>query len=101
MKLHHDFFHERKLSEDQKKKERSSPIIKKFLSPKSREDQKRSKRHPALSCRPQSNYWGDADVEHSQIIGGDAVKLLGMYPSISPLPGFRHPRGQIYKTWGP
>ena len=28
----------------------------------------------------------DADVDHSQIIGGDAVKLLGgIYPPTSPL----------------
>ena len=32
---------------------------------------------------------GDADVDHTQIIGGDTVKLLG---EISPHPpGFRHP----------
>ena len=33
---------------------------------------------------------GDADVDHTQIIGGDTVKLLeGIYP---PIPsGFRHP----------
>ena len=30
---------------------------------------------------------GDADVDHSQTIGGDAVKLLRGYIS----PGFRHP----------
>ena len=29
-----------------------------------------------------SNYWGDADVDHSQTIGGDTAKLLG---DISPL----------------
>ena len=41
-----------------------------------------------LTCRPEPNCWeGDADVDHSQIIGGDAVKLLGgIYP-----PGFWHP----------
>ena len=34
---------------------------------------------------------GDADKDHTQIIGGDAVKLLGgIYPPIPP-PGFRHP----------
>ena len=32
---------------------------------------------------------GDADKDHTQIIGGDTVKLLG---DISPIPfGFRHP----------
>ena len=25
---------------------------------------------PALKCWPESNYWGDADVDHNQIIGG-------------------------------
>ena len=34
-----------------------------------------------------SNYWGDADVDHSQTIGGDTAKLLRGY--IPPL--FRHP----------
>ena len=33
---------------------------------------------------------GDADVDHTQTIGGDTAKLLGsIYPPISP--GFRHP----------
>ena len=33
---------------------------------------------------------GDADVDHTQIIGGDTVKLLGrIHPPIPP--GFRHP----------
>ena len=34
---------------------------------------------------------GDADVDHTQIIGGDNVKLLGriIYPPIPP--GFQHP----------
>ena len=42
---------------------------------------------PTLRCTPESNYWGDADVDHTQTIGGDTVKLLGGYI----LPGFRHP----------
>ena len=33
---------------------------------------------------------GDADEDHSQIIGGDTVKLLGDI-SPPPPPGFRHP----------
>ena len=32
---------------------------------------------------------GDADVDHTQIIGRDTIKLLG--GDISPPPGFRHP----------
>ena len=36
---------------------------------------------------------GDADEDHTQIIGGDTVKLLGrIYP-----PGFRHPCSQGIK----
>ena len=35
-------------------------------------------------------FGGDTDVDHTQIIGGDAVKLLwGIYAPIPP--GFRHP----------
>ena len=34
-----------------------------------------------------SNYWGDADVDHSQTIGGDTAKLLeGIYPPIVSAP---------------
>ena len=36
-----------------------------------------------------SNYWGDADVDHSQTIEGDTAKLLGGYIPHPPL--FRHP----------
>ena len=35
------------------------------------------KRRPALRCTPESNYWGNADADHTQIIGRDTVKLLG------------------------
>ena len=44
-------------------------------------------------CKPYSNYWGwgysqiigwDADVDHSQTIGGNTVKLLGGYIPHSP-----------------
>ena len=45
---------------------------------------------PTLRCTPESNYWGDADVDHTQTIGGYTVKLLGgIYPQ-SP-PGFGTP----------
>ena len=34
-----------------------------------------------------SNYWGDADVDHSQTIGGDTAKLLGeIYPPLVSAP---------------
>ena len=45
---------------------------------------------PSLRCTPESNYWGDADVDHTQTIGGDTVKLLGGYIPPSP-PGFGTP----------
>ena len=45
---------------------------------------------PTLRCTPESNYWGDADVDHTQTIGADTVKLLGGYILRIP-PGFRHP----------
>ena len=70
---------------------RSSPKIQEFFSRNLVKTKKRSKHHSAVRCRPKSNYLGwDADVDHSQTIGEDAVKLLGEYiPPI--LPGFRHP----------
>ena len=34
---------------------------------------------------------GDADVDHTQIIGGDTVKLLGGYIPPIPPPGFGTP----------
>ena len=42
---------------------------------------------PALRCTPESNYWGDADVDHIQIIGGIQSNYWG---DISP-PGFGTP----------
>ena len=47
-----------------------------------------------LRCTPESNYRGDADVDHTQTIGGNTIKLLG---GISP-PGFRHPC-KCYRTY--
>ena len=46
---------------------------------------------PALRCTPESNFWrGCADEDHTQIIGGNTVKLLGgIYPPIPP--GFGTP----------
>ena len=73
MNLDHDFFQVSKLSEEQKK--RSSPKMEHFFSPKSSGD--------LCSDAHQSQIiGGDADVDHTQIIGG-------IYP---PIPhGFRHP----------
>ena len=58
------FFHVSKSSEDQTNKKKPSPKIEEFLSPKSSEDQTES---PKIIQR--------SDADHSQIIGGDAVKL--------------------------
>ena len=93
MNLDHDFVQVWKFSEDQKnmqmehffpqiqvktKKKRSSTRIEHF-SP-----------NIYAQMYAHSNYWGDADVDHSQTIGGDTAKLLGgTYPPIPPL--FRHP----------
>ena len=45
---------------------------------------------PTLRCTPESNYWGDANENHTQTIGGDTVKILGwIYPPIPP--GFGTP----------
>ena len=66
-----------------KKQKRSSPKISGFLSPKSREDQKRPKHHQRSHADHSQIIGGDADVDHSQIIGGGRAKLLG---DISPHP---------------
>ena len=42
---------------------------------------------PTLRCTPESNYWGDAYVDHTQTIKEIHLKLLG---DISP-PGFDTP----------
>ena len=52
---------------------------------------------PAVKCTPKSNYWGDADADYTQIIGGDTVKLLEGYISPSPPPGFGTPVGEKMK----
>ena len=41
---------------------------------------------PTLRCTPGSNYWGDADVDHTQTIGGYSKLLVGYIP-----PGFGTP----------
>ena len=80
MNLDHDFVQVSKLSEDQKKVFTRNETL--FFS--------EFKSTPTLKCTPESNYWGDADVDHTQTIGGDTVKLLG--GCIPPIPlGFRHP----------
>ena len=77
MNLDHDFVQVSKLSEDQKKVFTKNGTL---FSPNS-SGHLRSDAH-------QSQIIGeDADVDHTQTIGGDTVKLLGGYIP----PGFRHP----------
>ena len=88
MNLYHDFVQVSKLSEDQKKIFTKKGTL---FSLNSGEDQKKViskngtlffpefKWTPTLRCTPELNYWGDADVNHTQTIGGDTVKLMGGY----------------------
>ena len=80
MNLEYDFVQVSKLSEDRKK----GLHQKGKLFPLNSGGHLRSD-----ACTPESNYWGDADVDHTQTIGEDTVKLLGEYIP----PGFRHPWG--------
>ena len=59
---------------DEDRKKRSSPKTEHFF-PSNLSGHLRS----TLICTPESNYWGDADVDHTQTIWGDTVKLLGGY----------------------
>ena len=80
MNLDHDFVQVWKFSEDQKKKANGA-----LFSPNSGEDQKKGLQQEQNTFFSQiyaqlyihSNYWGDADVDHSQTIGGETAKLLG------------------------
>ena len=89
MNLDHDFFQVSKFSEDQKKGLRQKWTT--FFSLSSGEDQKKVFTKTGALFSPnssgdlrsdahqsQSIGW-DADVDHTQIIGGDRVKLLGGY----------------------
>ena len=83
MNLDHDFFQLSKLTEDQKKKVFTNNGA--LFSPNSDEDKKKVfSKNGALffsgdlrSDAHQSQIiGGDADEDHTQIIGGDTVKLL-------------------------
>ena len=81
MNLDQDFFPVSKLGEDQKKCFSSG--MEHFFSPNSSTDL-RSEVHQS------QNFGGDADDDHTQIVGQYTVKLLGgIYPPISPR--FRQP----------
>ena len=68
MNLDHDFVQVSKLSEDQKKKKRSLPKLEHFFSPN-------SSGHLRSEAHQRQIIGGDADVNHTQTIGGDTVKL--------------------------
>ena len=69
MNLDQDFFQESKLSEDQKKVfTRNGTLFFPNLSTDQRSDAHQSQ-----------IIGGDADEDHTQIVGGDTVKLLGGY----------------------
>ena len=88
MNLDNDFFLVSKSSEDQKQKRSSSKME---LCPNSGEDQKKKRSSPKMEhfFSPNSSgdlrsdahrsqiFGGDADEDHTQIIGRDTVKLLG------------------------
>ena len=98
MNLDHDCFQVSKLSEDQKKGLHQK--WNSFFPQIQVKDQKKSspKISPNSSGGLRSHahqsqiIGGDADEDHTQIIGGDTLKLLG--GNISP-PGFRHPWCQV------
>ena len=81
MNLDHDFVQVSKLNEDQKS-ERSSPKMEHFFFPNSGEDQKKGLHQKWKSFFPNSSghlrsdadqsqiIEGDADVDHTQTIGG-------------------------------
>ena len=81
MNLDHDFFQVSKLSEDQKKKKRSSPKMEHFFSRIQVKTKKRTLFFPNSSGDLRSDahqsqiIGGYVDVDHTQIIGGDTVKL--------------------------
>ena len=81
MNPNHDFFQVSKLSEDQKK---VFTKIGTLFSPN-------SSGIPTLRCTLESNYWGDADVDLTQTIGGMKSHYWGGYIPPSP-PGFGTPR---------
>ena len=86
MNLDHNFLQVSKLSEDQKK--RSSPKMEDFFPPNSSEDQKPVPNTIQRSDADQNQIiGGDANVDHSQVIGGMQSNYLGGY---IPPRRFRH-----------
>ena len=100
----HDFVQVSKSSEDQKKglhQKRNSFFPKFNWRPKKRKKKVFTKNGtllfpkfkwtPTLRGTPESNHWEDADVDHTQTIGGDTAKLLGEIIPPPPPPGFGIP----------
>ena len=67
-----------------------------LFSPNSGKDQKKKGFHqngtlffpefkwrPSLRRKPESNYWGDAAIDHTQIIGGDISQPIPMGSGIT------------------
>ena len=79
MNLDHDFVQVSKLSEDQK--------IKKVFAKNGTLFSPNSSGHLRSDAHQSQTIGGDADVDHTQTIGRDTVKLFGGYIP----PGFRHP----------
>ena len=92
MNVDHEFFQVSKLSEDQKK--RSSPKIEQFFPRIQVKTKKKKvftkngtlsfpefKWRPSLRRKPESNYWGDAVIDHTQIIGGDISQPISRVPA--------------------
>ena len=88
MNLDHDFFQVSKLSEDQKI--RSSPKEGKLCSPNCRGDL-RSNAHQSQI------FWGDADADYTQIIGGYSQIIGGCISPFPPPSGFDTPVGEKMK----
>ena len=88
MNLDHDFFLVSKSSEDQKK--RSSPKMDHVFSPNSSGDLRSGAHQSQIIGR-------NADEDHTQISGGDTVKLLEGYIPSSP-PGFGTPAGNSFES---
>ena len=92
MNLDHDFVQVWKFSEDQRKKFKwniFSPRIQVKTKKKKRSSSQIEHFFPQIIALMQTHlkYWEDADVDHSQTIGGDTAKLLGDISPPSP-PGF-------------
>ena len=88
MNLDHDLFQVSKLSEDQKQSKKkvkgSSPKIQEFFSRNLVKTKKGPNIIQRLDVDQSQIIGGGTDVDHSQIIRGDAVKWLGRYIPPSP-----------------